>query len=547
MANIAFGNKYFILSKFSTIPKTSKIENDREELRREYNELQTFKESNELQDFFELEKYLNSQEHKSLMAKLEKEKAGEEEKMKKFEDQTKSKLFKSHFKFKESAKLKDHLAFSGSKELAEYENLKEETSKNDFSSRKSNLQNEKKKLEEKQKRLAQLQKSKTVKRYLKNQDEEKKEKPAEVNEYEKLKNELDSPEFKEKLGDVSAKLSEMENKEKRFKQLKKDGRIKKYLKFEVSPPYKKFRSFEQSTELADHLAMGQYLQSAEHKDKYKSASDQLEAEKQKKKQYEDFKNSKKYKWYLNLKDSGKFNEITRWNLVFEDEFSGKKLDTDKWMTRYYWGDKMINDAYALENDKAFPTDGKNIETDGSLKIITKKEKVNGKVWKLPFGFVPRDFDYSTGLVSTAKSHRQKYGKIEAKIKVNFAKPVNYNFWMASEKSLPHVDVLKLQQKKSKVEAGHVYSDETGESAPARQSSQFTGLDVSQDFFIYTLEWSKDKLTWRINDVVVNEQTNNIPDEEMYLVFSSGITGKPSDAGLPASMEVDWVRCFKEVE
>ena len=164
---------------------------------------------------------------------------------------------------------------------------------------------------------------------------------------------------------------------------------------------------------------------------------------------------------------------------------------------------------------------------------------------MPFGFIPQEFEYTTGLVSTARSHRQKFGKIEAKIKVNFAKPVNYNFWMASEKNLPHVDILRLQDKKSKVDVGHVYNQGKGDSSPARNASKFTGLDVSQDFFIYTLEWSKSKLTWKINEVVVHEQSNNIPNEEMYLVFSSGITGKPSDAGLPASMEIDWVRCYQE--
>jgi beta-glucanase (GH16 family) len=71
------------------------------------------------------------------------------------------------------------------------------------------------------------------------------------------------------------------------------------------------------------------------------------------------------------------------------------------------------------------------------------------------------------------------------------------------------------------------------------------LDVAQDFFIYTLEWSKDKLTWKINDVVVNEQTQGVPHEEMYLVLSSSIPENTNGAGLPASMEVDWVRCYQE--
>jgi len=212
------------------------------------------------------------------------------------------------------------------------------------------------------------------------------------------------------------------------------------------------------------------------------------------KEHQEFKNSKKYKWYLELKGSNKFDELKNWKIVFEDDFSMDSLETGKWMTRYYWGDKLVNDAYALEFDKAFPTDGKNIEVNKTLKILTKKEKIEGKKWKLPFGFIPQEFDYTTGLVSTAKSVRLKYGKVEAKIKVNYAKPVNYNFWMASEQNLPHVDILKLQKKKSRVNVGLTYGDVSDTKGPTKKTTEFSGLDVSQDFFIYTLEWSKEKLT-----------------------------------------------------
>jgi len=75
MANISFGSKYFIFSKFSSIPKTSKIEQDRANLRNEFNEFNEFCNSDELKDFIELGKYLESKEHKNLINKIEKEKA----------------------------------------------------------------------------------------------------------------------------------------------------------------------------------------------------------------------------------------------------------------------------------------------------------------------------------------------------------------------------------------------------------------------------------------------------------------------------------------
>ncbi len=67
MGNISFGSKYFIFSKFSSIPKTSKIEQERANLKKEYEDFIAFENSDELSDFVELEKYVNSKEHKNLL------------------------------------------------------------------------------------------------------------------------------------------------------------------------------------------------------------------------------------------------------------------------------------------------------------------------------------------------------------------------------------------------------------------------------------------------------------------------------------------------
>lgn len=544
MANIAFGSKYFIFSRFSSFPKTSKIEQARAALEKEFNEFNEFESSNELAGFLETEKYLSSSEFKTHLAKTEKELLAEEEKIKKFENQKKSKQFKGYFQFKESQKLKDFNAFAKSSDLARFEELKQETSASGFAKEKENLSASLKKYAEKEKQLFTLKKHKAVKAHLsgKVKKDDKTPTPAEVTNYEKLLAEINSTEFKKQEADSKKQLGILEEKEKSFKQLSKSSAVKSYFKFLNSTKYKNFQSFEKSKELADYLAMEKYLQSDDHKNLLKKLNQGKEAAANKQKEHDTFKNSKKYKWYVGLKGTNKFDVLKKWQIVFEDDFSAAKLNKEKWMTRYFWGDKLIGDAYALENDKAFPTDGKNIETGGNLKIHTRREKVTGKMWKQPFGFLPQEFDYTTGLVSTAKTHRQKFGKIEAKIKVNYAKPVNFHFWMTTDNNLPHIDILKLQTNKSQVDVGHVFAQ--GKDKPGRQNSEFKGLDVAQDFFIYTLEWSKEKLTWKINEVVVHEQTQNIPNESMYLVFNSSVTGKPSDAGLPASMEVDWVKCYQ---
>ncbi|MCB2220288.1 MAG: family 16 glycosylhydrolase [Bacteroidetes bacterium] len=546
MANIAFGSKYFIFSKFSSIPKTSKIEKDRADLRKEYDDYNAFNESQALQDFRELEQYLESKEHIHLMNKLKDQKKAEEERIKLYEAQKKSKKFKNHFKFKASARLSEHLNFAQSKEWKRYNELKDQVTSNEFLKQKTTRSEQQKRFEAQTKELEVLAKAGAVKKFKKDPGNEELAGNTDVKKYNDLKNKIESEDFKAEKAAIDQQLQESINLEKEYRQLARSSAVKKFIKFEQSPKYKAYLAFEKSKILADYLVLADYLRSSEHADLLKTIESQMNQENDKKKKYEEFKNSKEYKWFTSLTGTTKFDELKKWKVVFEDDFNGE-LDREKWLTRYYWGDQMIKDAYALEHDKAFPTDGKNIETGKTIKIITRREKVDGKVWKMPFGFIPQDFDFTTGLINTAKSHRQLYGRIEAKIKINFAKPVNYNFWMASDKMLPHIDILKLSHKKSKVEVAHHFGEATPEKAPERARAEFKGLDVAQDFFIYTLDWTKEKLTWKINDVVVNEQTRGVPQEPLYITFSCGITGKPTDSGLPASMEVDWVKCYQETK
>ena len=100
------------------------------------------------------------------------------------------------------------------------------------------------------------------------------------------------------------------------------------------------------------------------------------------------------------------------------------VDRKKWILRYFWGDAVLNDTYALADEKHLFTDGKNLEiAQGKLKIITKKEKIQGKAWDPKMGFFPKEFNYTSGLISSGKSFRQQYGLFEAKIRFNRSYPV----------------------------------------------------------------------------------------------------------------------------
>lgn len=219
-------------------------------------------------------------------------------------------------------------------------------------------------------------------------------------------------------------------------------------------------------------------------------------------------------------------------MTFNDEFDADNLDTKKWLTNYYWGEKLLKDRYSVESDLQAYTEKENFEIRNSvLKISTKPQKVTGKGWSATHGFSVKEFDYTSGLINSSNSFSQKYGVFTAKIKLGDPNAKSA-FWMLADKITPHIDICRTSK-------GKVWFDYF--SVNGNTSKTSLGSRYSNDFFIYTLEWTSDKLVWKINDTVVFTQTSDVPQEPMYVLMAGGLD-KPING--MTSMEIDWIRVYQ---
>ena len=151
-------------------------------------------------------------------------------------------------------------------------------------------------------------------------------------------------------------------------------------------------------------------------------------------------------------------------------------------------------------------------------------------------------EYTAGLISTGQSHRQLYGKIEAKVKVEHAHPVKHAFWLVGEKMAPQIDIFRFEDKNAKsLNTGLQLLNGNG---PDVISKTVKGARFDHDYFIYSLEWEKGKLTWYINGEKVNEQTKHVPDTPMYIVFSSHLTDEIENLNSTACINVEWIKCYQ---
>jgi hypothetical protein len=525
------------------IPSTLKIEQGEKALISEFDKLKTFSGSEKLSRFNYLNELVNSSafiQKKKEIESLRYNTSEEFSKEKEFLSLLKSKDLTMYFKTNAGSLLKRFRAMDGSQKISDFESLEKYINSPAFKEKEKMRPVTFKDSDEYRKfvEYKALKSDPEIRSYYKAASKGDATKSKVVLRFEELRSFVKSSEFlaKKRMKPITFKDSEEYKKLLEYKRIKNSPDIKEYYKFKSSKEYSNFLNTDGSARLARYYELKDYLA----KDAFKERKSYLLDKKRFEKsdlhkdilEFDRLKKDPDIIWYFKVKDSDKFNILKNRELIFSDEFEGEKLDTTKWLTNYYWGDKLLKDRYSVESDLQAYTEKENFEVRNSLlKIITKSQKVNGKVWSASRGFETKEFSYTSGLINTGTSFRHKYGTFSAKIKLGNPSARNA-FWMLSDKITPHIDICRTS--KGKVFFDHV-------PAPGKFSKTSVGSKYANDFYIYTLEWTPDKLVWKINGEEIHRQTSDIPGEPMYILFSGGVENPINGF---TTMDIDWVRVYR---
>lgn len=525
------------------ITPTSKIEQAEKSLIAEYEKLQAFTKSELLAQYTTLKEKVTSSsfiQKKKEIESLRYKNSDEYNKEREFLSLQKAKDIVLYFKTISGSALKRFKELDGSQKIRDFESLEAFINSNAFRLKQKMKPITFKDSDEYRKLLEykSLKSDPEIKAYYKAAAKGEAVKSKAVQKFEELSEFIKSREFLEKknMKPITFKDTEEYKKLLEYKRIKNSIDIKEYYKFKSSSEYSNYLQTEGSSRLARYNELREYLATPEFKDRKTYLLDKKRFEKTEMfndlREYERLKKNEDIIWYFKVKDSDKFNILKEKSLTFNDEFEGNSLDTNKWLTNYYWGDKLLKDRYSVEGDLQAYTEKDNFEIRNSLlKIITKPQRMNGKEWSPATGFRTKEFNYTSGLINTGISFRQKYGIFSAKIKLG--NPLARNsFWMLADKITPHIDICRTS-------GGRIWADFS--PAPDKKVKTSIGSRYANDFFIYSLEWTSDKLVWKINGEEVFRQTSNIPQEPMYILFSGG-TEKPINS--MTAMEIDWVRIYQ---
>ncbi len=516
------------------IPSTSKIEQEEKALIAEYEKMIAFAGSEALAKYTRLHESVNSAGFKQKRRELESlSYSGSEEHTRETEflSLKKARDIISYFKTEGSALLKNFTSLDGSARIKEIEDLKLFVQSPEFKQKERMKPVTFKDTEEYGKWL-EFKKLKGDSEVKKNLNPEK------VKRFSELQALVTSSAFllKKNMKPVTFRDTPEYQKLQELKTRSSASDIVSYYKFRNSKEYHNYTGVKDSARLKRFHELQDYLKSKEFTERKEYLLDKKRFEKsdmfKELKEYETLKNSPDIKWYFSIKDSNKFDILKNRKLTFSEEFDDATPDSRKWLNKYYWGEKLLHDSYSIATDLHCYTPSDNLEVRHSvLRIITKPQKTNGKVWDPAKGFFTKEFGFTSGIINTGASFRQKYGTFTAKIKLSDP-TVRNAFWLIGDRITPHVDVCRSGH-------GKVWIDLF--TSPGGHYKKSLGSRYLSDFYIYTLEWTPNALVWKINGVEVMRQTTGVPQEPMYINFAGGVD-KP--IGGISSMEVDWVRVYE---
>lgn len=446
----------------------------------------------------------------------------------------KSAAIRAHKELDGSEKLKKHLAVGESEKLKKYNELKNSTDK------------------EKKKEFKSIRNDAELKAYFRFEKSKKLKLYHEVSgshdltRYNELTDYVNTGEFKERESYLKDKKkfekSEAYKKQTEFKRLAADANVKFVLKYEKSALYKNYLDVKDSFDLKRYHELNELTQGEEFKKKKAWLEDKKRWEKtedcKKLQQYEQDKKKAELVTYFKYKDSSAFDFFQNWETAFEDSFGENKLKENLWATCSETASKTLGENFAMPGDISLFTNGSNLKLANKLTIQVKKEKAQGKVWQMPSGFVPAEFDYTSGQITTEKKFTLEDGILEAKIKFNPVKQVVSSFYLAGDGIMPRVNVIEMGPNNM---LGISTINGTGKV-------QSTGLDISNlkpGEYIFTLEKNGSAFSWKINETEVHTENNSTLNQALSLNASSLVIAEVPGSSLPANFDVEWVKCYRK--
>ncbi len=294
-----------------------------------------------------------------------------------------------------------------------------------------------------------------------------------------------------------------------------------------------------------------------------------------------------------------------YELVFSDEFNGTSLNPYRWHSQLRWDGEWNGERYeyrVVNGEDQFYVNVLGPDEEHQRKVVPvynpfkfngssmaiqaivnplkdrEKKRTHGKL-----DDIVHQQQFLSGAISTHEKFAQKYGYFEARIKIPSQEGTFPAFWLFHEKrawegtqrteidvmeNLGHAPQFIYNSFHYFTNVSRYYGGDANFIKPKPSGQIYTGIDYSQDFHTYSVEWSPGKVTWFIDGVQTSQLYNgNVDFEELYVMINlamggnwtnfpanAGGLGRPGSERFPTArdvsefrnpkLEIDYVRVYR---
>ncbi len=245
-----------------------------------------------------------------------------------------------------------------------------------------------------------------------------------------------------------------------------------------------------------------------------------------------------------------------WKKVWTEDFEGEVLNTDHWSYQYGTGESEGLTGWGNYELQYYTDREENIFVeDGKLHIIAKVEQYEG-------------MDFTSARIRSKEKKDFKYGRFEIRAKLPEGQGIWPAIWMMPTESVygpwpgsGEIDIMELVGHEPDVVHGTVHY---GTNQP--YDHQFTGGSYtleegkfSDDFHVFTIEWSPERIRWFVDDefffMVTPNQISPYRwpfDEYFHFILNVAVGGTwpghpDGSTEFPQSMIVDYIHVYEDEE
>lgn len=246
------------------------------------------------------------------------------------------------------------------------------------------------------------------------------------------------------------------------------------------------------------------------------------------------------------------NSYSGYDLVWNDEFNEADLDTIKWS--FHLQNGCPNLCGWGNNELQYYTDENFYFDQGNLVIEAKNEPISG-------------FDYTSTRIHSDDKFEFKFGRVDIRASMPSAVGswtalwlINKNYSIEEPAELwplgGEIDIMEYlgEDKDAAFGTAHFGSDlSTHRFISGYYDAPNKNYD--EEFYVYSIIWEEDKITWLINNVpyhsITPNSTNGQPypfNDEFYFIMNLSVGGNLPVAPIlddyPTFLIIDYIRVYQ---